>query len=117
MAFGTVVGSNRNGADAGEVLPTTLNGLIRWATGNVVAGRQLKGRTFVPAPVEAENTTGGVVNAAYITGVGTAISALLGAANAELVIWSRPTPERLGSHGTVIGGTVWQQWAVQRGRR
>jgi hypothetical protein len=55
-------GWDRDGTAAGETLPWASQGLVRWRTGVYVAGRELRGRTFIPGWTEA--SSGGGVPAA-----------------------------------------------------
>jgi hypothetical protein len=126
-SFTPVSGVGHQGDDVSARLPPTTQGLIRWGTDGVVAGRRVQGRTFVPGPSEANSTTTGVPEAAYVTALTAGITALLASATSSPCIWSRPVeadPEadppvegRLGSSHLITGGAVWSQWAVLRGRR
>lgn len=105
------------GLVAGDVLPDATAGLLRWRTNSVVAGRRLQGRTFMPKPVEAESTNGNP-NGTYQLDVRAAGTALVGAADATLVVWARPVPGvRPGASGDVVDASVWGEWAVLRSRR
>jgi hypothetical protein len=93
----------------------------------VVGGRRLRGRTFVPAPVEGASITNGIPSAAYRTALQNAADNMIGDPDVDLVIWSRPRaadPEavppvaaRAGSHAIVGSATTWAKWAVLRSRR
>lgn len=69
-----------------------MGSMIRWNTGQVVAGRRLVGRTFIAPRTNTAFTTSGDVTPGTITSDGTAIAAFLTAlsnAGSPLVIWSR----------------------------
>lgn len=105
-------GESGSGTDTGELMPTQTQGLLRLATSDVVAGRVLRGRLFIPAPTEGANDQGKPVSS-YLSALSSAYTALTSDPDAELLIWSR-------THGTakaVTGGQPWNQWAVLRSRR
>ncbi|HKY46334.1 MAG TPA: hypothetical protein VJM50_24790 [Pyrinomonadaceae bacterium] len=101
------------GSDVGEALPKATMGLIRWRTGNFVGGREIRGRTFVPGVIEADNTTNGVPSTTIINVMNNAAAGLLAAANADLVVYS-PTKH---TSALVTSASAWNQWAVLRSRR
>lgn len=101
-----------------EALPIATQGLVRWRTGVVTNGREVRGRTFIPALCDASNDNGSVI-AATVTAVNLACTNLLASASAELHIWHRPN-ELTGAAGSsepVITGTMWTNFAVLRSRR
>jgi len=100
------------GDDAGDPAPWATQGLIRWRTGTFIAGREVRGRTFIPGVTEAR-ANGGVPDASYKSNCVTAINALIGSTNSTLVSWSRKN----GDSAPVIAGSPWEQFAVLRSRR
>jgi len=106
------------GGDGGEVLPYATQGLVKWRTADIVNGRRVLGRTFVPGPCEARNNAG-VPIAGYVTALDAAAAAMIAAANADFVIWHRPgdggTPP--GSEHFVTAGQAWTNWGSLRSRR
>lgn len=102
------------GSAAGEANPWATQGLIRWRTGQFVAGREVRGRTFLPATVEPQNTEG-VPGTGFITIVNTAATAFLTAAGGGggLVVYSRAH----GQAADVSQFSTWNQWAQLRTRR
>lgn len=100
------------GTLAGDMLPPATQGLLQWRTGVFQAGREVRGKTFVPALTEAA-ALGGQVAATTQTGLQNLITAMIAATNAELAIYSRKN----GSIVPVNAGTVWNQFAVLRSRR
>lgn len=102
-------------ADATQVL-------FRWNTNQVVDGRFLKGRTFVPG-LANDRLLNGNLNAAaqasFNGGINTFIATGIG-----FSIWHRPRPAstvnpvaRPGDYQLVEGGAVWSELAVLRQRR
>lgn len=91
--------------------------LLRWTTGQVVGGRLLRGRTFIPG-VPLTSIQNGNVAATIKTSFDTDIASWL-SATPGLVIWHRPKliPASAGVAHPVTGGTVWTEFGVQRGRR
>lgn len=115
---GTITGSfsvtpvTGAGALAAEQLPLAAQGLVRWATGQYVNGRRLRGRTFIPGLVEASNNNGRLV-AASATVISNAAAALIATGTVDLAVWSR-------THSTsfpVTSATVWTEFATLRSRR
>lgn len=100
------------GLESGDPLPWATQGLIEWATGVYINGRQVRGRTFIPGPVETENT-GGTPIAPYRTALNLAASNLVGDVLSDFQIYSRKhkVPEQV-SHGA-----AWAKWAVLTSRR
>jgi len=102
-----------SGTTAGDLIPRQAQGLIRWLTPNVVGGRVLKGRTFVPGFLEAGNDAAGNPTAAIVSGLTTVPQALIADAGNELRVWSR-------THGVshvVTGASGATFWATLRSRR
>jgi len=134
VAVSTGTASTVNGTGAAEALSPATQGLIRWRTGVVEDGREIRGRTFLPAMVAANNDDGHVV-AGILTVFNTMANNLIIDANSSLVVWRRPRParpqvgspgdpwylpaqsQRDGSSAVVTTGTGWNQWAVLRSRR
>jgi hypothetical protein len=106
------------GGTSFEILPIASQGLVQWQTGVFLGNRQVRGRTFLPGCTESLSTLG-KPTAAWIATVGTAAATLIAAANADLVIWHRPTPAAPsgGSMVQVASGTLSDQWAVLTSRR
>ena len=125
---------NVPGTAVSEPLSPATQGLIRWRTGVVSDGREIRGRTFLPAMCAADNDDGKPI-AAALTVFQSMANALIGDANSTFVIWRRPRKARpqIGSPGdpwylpaqaqrdgtsaTVDNGGPWTQWAVLRSRR
>lgn len=99
------------GTVANDSLPTATQGRVEWYTGNVVNGRQLKGRTFIPSPGEIHSDGNPV--AAYRTITDAAATALIGSAIAAPVIYS-PTHKVFFD---ILTSATWTKWSVLRSRR
>lgn len=106
-----------SGTNTTEPMPPSQMGLVRWHTAGVVGGRVLQGRTFV-GPTTQDANDSGVLTSAAVADLQAAADAYIASANAEPVIWHRPSSG--GSDGTaraITTASVWNQWAVLRGRR
>lgn len=128
---GTLVGSwadtnNLTGQGTAAVPPVAnaAQALMRFQTAQVVDGRLLKGRLYVPG-IAAEFTGGG-----QLTGNAQALLATAAddySVNSGGVVWSRPRPAgtgvggslpaRAGSSADIISGSSWAELAVLRNRR
>ena len=100
-----------NGTIAGQPVPDAVSTLFRWNTNLVVAGRFLKGRTFVPGLAVTQLTNGNLT-----TSVNTSlnnIATTLANDAAAPSIWS----QKHGVIGVVQTGTAWGELATQRRRR
>jgi len=116
---GTLVGTEATtgntvtGASSGDSLPRASQGLIRWSTPAIVAGRRLRGRTFLPCIIESFNTAGGKVDASLVAAWREVLDEFITDCQGELCVWS-PTH---GSVANVSGADLWDEWAVMRSRR
>lgn len=108
----TTTGGTGNGALTDDLLPPATQGLIRWRTGVFVGGREIRGKTFVPAMTESSSNAGQIAGVVQ-TGLQNAANTLVGTANANLAVWSRKN----GVSEDVVSGSVWNQFAVLRSRR
>lgn len=115
LLVGTEVttGNTFAGSSSGDPLPRASQGLIKWSTPNIVAGRRLRGRTFLPCIIESFNTSGGKPDGSLLVAWAGVLSTFITACQGELCIWS-PTH---GVAAVVDGGTLWSEWAVMRSRR
>lgn len=107
--------------------PTAVGGVVTWLTSEFVAGKRVKGRTFI-VPVRSDSfTTSGDLNSQF-TGAAALFGAAMGNAGASdcvHVIWSRPFTPKPGQSGTaragskhgVTGFTVPTKVSVLRSRR
>lgn len=100
------------GTLTGDILPPATQALIQWRTGVFQGGREVRGKTFIPAMTETAAVAGQVGSTAQ-TALNNTATALLTASGAELAIYSRKN----GSIVPVNTGTCWNQFAVLRSRR
>lgn len=103
------------GAITGECVPDVAQILCRWATGSVVGGRFLKGRSFVPGMTVAQMKDGNIVPATV--GALSTVCNTFATGASNLLVWHRPV---LGAGGVAIpsqSGSVWSELAVLRRRR
>ena len=121
---GSFVGTspaNSIGAAGSSPLPAQTQGLIAWGTNQVINGRRLRGRWFIPFPEEADNSgTPGGPSSSYTSQLSAAVTAMMvaPAGGATPVIWHRPSPGGSnGGHGAITGGAPRAYWVVQRKRR
>lgn len=104
---------------AGDPLPLQTQGLLVLSTATFINGRRLKGRQFLPLPLESSNTAVGGVSATYLTALNTA-AALLGTAVVTPMsqrVWHRPVGGSGGLSAAVISRSPSPRWAVLRSRR
>lgn len=110
------------GTSADEALPWQTQALVQLNTNDFVHSRRVRGRIFVPALGEANNT-GGVPSSGLRASLDTAAEALIADANCILEVWSRPwagdesNPARAGSSHVVQSADVSTKWSVLRSRR
>lgn len=104
-----------SGATAGVPVANSAQVLIRWFTGEVVGGRQLQGRSYVPG-LATSNTVNGEVNSTAQNTILTAATALA-QDSAGLLVWHRPGPNGAGSYKHAPSAGVWNELAVLRKRR
>lgn len=111
----SVTSASGSGNDTVERISPATQGLIRWRTGAIENGREVRGRTFVPG-ITVTGNDDGQPNASFTSNANSAISEILGGAT-PLAIWHRPNDEGPGAQVTVVSGSPWTQWAVLRSRR
>lgn len=107
-------GSPHTGAGAipGSPQPLIAQGLVRWHTGTYIGGREVRGRTFVPAIQQGDSTSTGTVNAPALTAMQNAINGAI-SSTANFAVWSK---KHLSVH-PITAGNAWNQWASLRSRR
>lgn len=107
------------GTDALENLPVAAMLLMQHLTGDIHAGRRVRGRTFL-GPVTEEANNGGVPTATARATVVTAGLELDSGATASVpIVWSRPDSPvgDPGFHSEVLSRTCADYFAVLRSRR
>lgn len=109
-----VDGDTGVGGAAGGMMPRAAQGLIQWRTGVWQAGREIRGKTYVPGLDNEFSTLNGEFVPAQQQLLATYASDLLTTpGNPNLVVWSR----KYGTVTPVTSGAVSNQFAVLRSRR
>jgi len=103
------------GGTAGEPVADATQALVRWNTGEVVNGRILKGRTFIPGLAVGNLDDGNL---------GSALQALWQGYAQQLIddevglsVWHRPVASSGGLLFNAAAASVWEELAVLRRRR
>ena len=106
------------GTATGDVLPHQTQGLVKFSTASVFNGRRLRGRLFVPGPVESANGATGSPSSAYVTALNTAGALLLAAGATASVanVWHRPVAG-VGGASAITAVSASTSWSVLRSRR
>jgi len=112
VGFTTVTGANGAGTLTGEMQSPAIQMLVRWTSEQVINGRLLRGRTFIPAIAETMND-GGRPSATAVADVQAAASALIVDIDSDIGVWSRTH----GAFAVVTNASVWEEYAVLRSRR
>lgn len=111
------------GTATAQSWPDAAQALIRWRTGDIVDGRFVEGRTFIPGLAQNVMANGNLT-AALVSDWTAKAQAFADAANG-FSIWHRPHPSPPpatgnmgdGSLHNVVTGSVWPEVAVLRRRR
>lgn len=126
---GRLTGTSQTGAgvaSGSDPLPFASQGLVAWSTGQFLRGRQIVGRTFIPALLESASV--GTSSTQLQSSAASAITALITTPTAvKFSVYSRaikakpaavpPIAHRDGAITNVNGGTLRAQFAVLRSRR
>lgn len=102
-------------AASGDPQPVATQGLVQLRTGLYVAGREIRGRVFIPGSVDNADLAGSP-NPSYTGALAAVFNTAIAdgqAGGTPLVVWS---PTR-GQAADVTTATAWNQWAVLRSRR
>jgi hypothetical protein len=89
---------------------------VRWRTTGIVAGRRVVGSTFIVPLTSGAFETNGTLLAAVVTASNSAAAAYI-SSTAGAVIWSRPTPDRVGSQHLITSGFMPDRTSWLRTRR
>lgn len=103
------------GSAAGSPVADASQVLCRWRTGTVRRGRFLQGRTYLPG-CSSGQIVGGNVSPTMVTTMSGAAQTFATSAGIPLV-WSRPSDAGSGLAVPMTAGSIWSEFAVQRGRR
>jgi hypothetical protein len=104
-----------DGTSAFRPVSNAAQVLIRWGTGEIVNGRFVRGRTFIPG-CSSNATTEGQLGAGPLTTFSDAFFTLI-SANVGFGIWSRPKNGAGGSFHPALTASAWNELAVLRQRR
>lgn len=104
------------GSGTGQAVADATQVLVQWRTGVVRAGREVRGRTFIPG-LNAVNLADGNIGEAYAAAIEQAADTYLTDTSIGFGIWSRPTEGRVGALVQVASTRVWRELAVLRRRR
>ena len=107
------------GTDTGDVLPRQTQGLLRWGTASVIGGRRVRGRLFMPAPAEDQNSISAAPEAAYQSALTTAGATVFvaGATASAACIWHRPNGAGPGASPLITSAAAAPVWSVLLSRR
>lgn len=108
----TVNQESGTGEGTSEPLPIAAQGLLQWRTGVYLAGREVRGRTFLPGMTSGSNDDG-LVLAANRALVNAAATDYLASGGCTPVVWSRARAAAV----PITGGTCWDQFAMLTSRR
>lgn len=90
---------------------------IRWDTAGIVAGRRVRGSTFIVPVMSSTFTGSGALDDTVRGTFATAAGTLAASVPAALTIWSRPTATRAGAISQVTSASVPDKVAWLRSRR
>lgn len=109
----TIVGLGTEGYSAPS------GAVVNWPTDGFVAGRRVRGRTFLVPLRQSAYQTNGTLTDSFVSGVTALGNALLDDVAGSMVIWSRPRPATStpGSIHQVQNAIVPDKAAVLRSRR
>lgn len=107
--------TGRGGNTSQPVADATM-ALIRWGTGQVVNGRRLQGRTFLPG-FGVDGLTNGNLDPLISEYQTDAAQAYVDGTTVTFGIWHRPVNGAGGEFHQAQSGTCWEELAVQRRRR
>lgn len=125
LEIDAVSAASGTGSGTGDYVDL-LQGLIVWNTGEVVDGRLLRGRTFIPGITEASVDTNGRPTSGFRTVVDGACATYIADATSLPVVWHRPIYSgsgagrvlvREGSYQPITSGAAKTRWSYMSGRR
>lgn len=109
----TITGATGPGVSTSDPLPRASMALIQWRTSQVVSGRFLRGRTFIPGFNEGTCDANGKLDASVATGLATEANDFITAVGVDACVWSRTH----GVAASISNATVWSEFATMRSRR
>lgn len=105
------------GSSGGNSVPRIAQALIRWRTDDIINGRLLRGRNFIPGIPSTALTDTGLLSPVLTAGITAAGEQILSDTNSLLDVWHRPKNGAGGSRHLVTGVSTWEQFAMLHGRR
>ena len=115
-SWGVTPPADTVGGDS-SVYPGAAGACVIWDTLSIVAGRRLKGRTFVVPMTSATFDIDGSLSAGTVTLFNSAIATFLSGTAGSGLVWHRPVGGSGGVAGVIQGGHVSDKCAVMRSRR
>lgn len=106
-----------SGSLSSSGVPRAAQALIRWSTADIVNGRAVKGRTFIPGLVSSTITDTGQLSQGAMDDLDAAAEAMITGSGGTLSVWHRPVDGAGGSEHLVTSASVWSQFAVLTSRR
>lgn len=100
-------------AGVGGLAARATQGLLRLGTGQIVNGRRLEGKLFLPAVPQGSLAPSGQPTSAYQEAYETAAGLLVDAPSVSWVVWSRAGQV----FHPVTSASLWAEFAVLRSRR
>lgn len=114
----TVQGTEGNFVGGGTgAYPGGVGACINWTTAGIVAGKRVRGRTFVVPLAASVFDTDGTLSSATVGALSTAAADLITDVGSELVIWSRPRVGLDGSVHPVVAGSCADRVAWLQSRK
>jgi hypothetical protein len=90
---------------------------IKWNTAGIVAGRRVRGSTFMVPLVGGTFSASGALDSSFVTDLTAAATTFLASASSTLEIFSRPKGTRVGTSHTVTSASVPNAVSWLRSRR
>lgn len=97
--------------------PSGVGARLVWSTDGIVAGRRVRGSTFLCPLVNSSYGTDGTLDNATKDALEAAGNALRAASGTNMKIWSRPAPGRPGAASSIVAATCPDKVSWLRSRR
>ena len=97
--------------------PSGVGARLSWSTGGIVAGRRVRGSTFLCPIVNSAFGTDGTLDNTARENFEAAGNALRAASGTNMKIWSRPVPGRAGTASSVVAAVCPDKVSWLRSRR
>jgi len=79
---------------------------VRWLTTGLVDGHRVRGSTFLVPVAAGIFTTAGILGTEWVDNFQDAADALIASTPGNMVVWSRPTADRVGTIHNVVSAQV-----------